>query len=137
MAQCSMSTAGNASRASVPAAASAQAGHTTLLCATEPLDIGGAARLLERVRPLLPSCSCLLLDLQQAEFIDSSGVRMLLQLLHELESPGRELRLIVRPGSRVERTLRLLQLLERFHTFPHLESACAGLDSSPVSSTVH
>lgn len=93
-------------------------GHTLLVCATEALDLPGALHFDERVRPLLANCSCLVVDLRGAEFIDSSGVRMLLSLAEELEAAGKELRLVIEPGSRVERTLRLLRLLSRFEAYP-------------------
>jgi anti-anti-sigma factor len=106
-----------------------QHGHTALLCATAPLDLIGAAEFLKRARPLLRSSCCLVVDLQDVEFVDSAGVRMLLCLADELEEAGKELRLVVRPGSRVERTLGLLRLLQRFRVFATLQQAWTGRES--------
>ena len=108
-----------------PAAALAAAARVAIVCMLEPLDQEGAARLLARVRPLAYSSRCLVIDLTRAEFVDSAGVRALLGLAEEQEAQGKELRLMVDPGSRVERTLRLLQLLERFQTFHTLRDAAA------------
>jgi anti-anti-sigma factor len=94
-----------------------------MICVTEPLDLSGASRFLERARRLAQNCSLLIVDLQQADFIDSTGVRALLVLAEGLEAAGKELSVVVRPGSRVERTLSLLQLRERFQCFPTLGAA--------------
>jgi anti-anti-sigma factor len=113
------------STASVPAAPAApsRAGNLALLCVTGPLDDAGALRLRERVRSLSLNSRCLILDLGAVEFIDSDGVRALLLMAEELDGESRELRLVIRPGSRVERTLGLLRLLERFRVFPTLPEA--------------
>ena len=106
-----------------PQSLAVERGHVALLCATEPLDLAGSARLLERDRPLERNCGCLVADLQNANFADSDGIRALLVLAAALEAEGKELRLIIRPGSRIERTLALLRLLERFQVFHTLEDA--------------
>ena len=99
--------------AGAPGSGPESKGPIARLCPSEPLDIAGARCLIERAGPLLPTCQRLLVDLQGVDFIDSSGVRALLYLATELEEDGKELRLVVRRGSRVERTLGLLRLLGR------------------------
>jgi len=99
-------------------------GTRALVCATEPLDLAGAGHFLERARPLIRNCEVLIADLREAEFVDSAGIRALLTLAETLEADRKELRLVIRPESRVEHTLSLLQLLERFQCFPTLELAC-------------
>jgi anti-anti-sigma factor len=108
-----------------PPAATLAAARVAIVCVLEPLDQEGANRLLERVRPLAHSSRCLVIDLTRAEFVDSMGVRALLSLAEEQEAKDKELRLMVDRGSRVERTLQLLQLLERFRTFHTLRDAAA------------
>ena len=105
--------------------------HTVLLSATEPLDIVGAQRLVQRMSPLMETCRCLIIDLTNAEFIDSSGVRALLKLAEELEDAGKELRLVIGRGTRVERVLKLLQLLERFQTSYAIRDACRLQPGAP------
>ena len=104
-------------------------GATAMLCVTEPLDLGGASQFLERAQRLAQNCGVLIVDLQGAEFIDSSGVRALLQLAEALEADRKELCLVVGAGSRVERTLALLRLCERFQCFPTLRAACGSTSS--------
>jgi anti-anti-sigma regulatory factor len=115
-----------------PQSPAVERGHVALLCATEALDLSGSARFLERARPLERNCRCLVADLQNADFVDSDGVRALLVLAAELEAEGKELRLIIRPGSRIERTLTLLRLLERFQVFYTLEEAWRWPRSMPA-----
>jgi anti-anti-sigma regulatory factor len=55
-----------------------------------------------------------LVDLRRAPWVDSAGVRALLQLQEELRAGDGELRLLLQPGSRVERTLSLLRLTPLF-----------------------
>ncbi|HEU4752069.1 MAG TPA: STAS domain-containing protein, partial [Armatimonadota bacterium] len=106
-------------------------GKLAFMSVRESLDLESSPLFLERVRPVLRNCRCLVVDLSGVEFVDSTGVRTLLSLADEMERQGRELRLVVRPGSRVERTLGLLKLLERFRTCGTLDEACRY--SCPVS----
>lgn len=103
--------------------AAVEAGRMAYLCVVQPLDVAGAVPLLEQARRLSQNCRCLVVDLARAEFVDSAGVRALLEIATELESRGRELRLVLKPGSRVERTFKLLCLMQRFQVFPDLKSA--------------
>lgn len=109
-------------------------GHLTLVCATEPLDELGGFHLQERVRPLYQNSRCIILDLQHVPAMDSGGVRALLGIAQELEARNKELRLVIGPGSRVERALDLLHLLARFRVFPRLKDAWTGCraGSEPV-----
>lgn len=107
-----------------------RAGALGFLCIQEPLDLEHSGAFLDRARALCRTCHCLVVNLDAAEFVDSAGVRALLALAGELETAGKELRLVVRPGSRVERTLSLLRLLERFHTCRTLEEACRRAPAS-------
>lgn len=52
----------------------------------------------------------LTLDLGAAEYLDSDGIRWLQRLQAALQSGNGDLRLSVREGSRIERTLQLVQL---------------------------
>lgn len=96
-----------------------------LVCVTEPLDQGGAERLEEKVQRLSQNCRCVVLDLSAAEFLDSDGVRTLLRLDRQLQSARRELRLVLQPGSAVDRIFRLLHLDQCFRAFHSIEEARA------------
>jgi anti-anti-sigma factor len=90
-----------------------QAGRMALAEVTGPLDREHSPVLLERIRPLCDTARRVVLDLRRTEFIDSDAVRALLELRDGMEARGGELRLVVRPGSRVRRTLFLLGLDQR------------------------
>ena len=95
-----------------------------------PLDIQTTAGFLERLQPCCAPGRRLVLDLREAEYIDSTGVRALLLLQERLEAVQGEIRLVVRPGSRVVRTLTLLDLQERFAFY---ESASEAWTRRPVA----
>src|SRR6478609_8925988 len=95
----------------------AQSGRAALARVDGPLSGEHCPRLLDGVRPLCRSLQRLVLDLRRTLYIDSAGVRALLQLQQDVEAAQGELRLVVTPGSRVEKTLSLLRLTARFQTF--------------------
>jgi anti-anti-sigma regulatory factor len=98
-------------------------GHTVLFCATEPLDASGADHFLERARPLLPGCQCLVVDLRRSVSIDTAGVSALVQLLAEVQMHEKALRLIAPQGGGVAQTLQRLDLLGQFQVFETLADA--------------
>jgi anti-anti-sigma factor len=93
-------------------------GRTALLAPPGPLD-GAAAELMTRdARALiLTGCRALILDLRQSAYVDSEGARALLALREEVSHYGGRVRLVVAEGSRVERTLRLLDFGALFPIF--------------------
>lgn len=98
-------------RALDPIAARSSDGRTTHVPVVGPLDRAAAARLQERLAALPGGCSgTMVLDLCAADYADSDGIRWLRRLQDELAARGGALRLQVRRGSRVERTLDLLRL---------------------------
>lgn len=92
-------------------------GHKALLCWSGQLDAAASISFLTRARTLYRSCGCLIADLSGIDFLDSDGVRALLLLREEMEKVGRELRLVVPAGSRADRTLTLLQLMDRLQVY--------------------
>ena len=99
-----------------------EAGRMVLARLSGPLDAEASQRLLERLRPLCASRK-LVLDLRWASFVDSQGVRALLELHDLLHQAHGELRLVVQPRSGVARTLTLLQLNTHFRLFPSASEA--------------
>jgi len=85
-------------------------GGKALARVTGPLDLEHAPQFRERVLPLCGSARCAVVDLRRADYLDSAGARELVLLREELARQGGELRLVVRPGSGVERTLQRLTL---------------------------
>lgn len=97
--------------------------HLGCLYVTEPLDLGGADRLEEKVQRLSQNCRCVVLDLTGAEFLDSDGVRALLRLDRQLQSGRRELRIVLKSGSAVDRVFRLLRLDQCLRAFGSVDEA--------------
>src|SRR5438876_9362009 len=99
-------------------------GRTALLAPPGPFD-GDAAELLTRdARALiLTGCRAFILDLRRSEYVDSQGARRLLSLREEVVNHGGRVRLVVAEGSRVERTLRLLDFGALFPIFRAAEEA--------------
>ena len=99
-------------------------GRTALLAPPGPFD-GSAAEVLTRdARALiLTGCRSFILDLRHSEFVDSQGARGLLSLRNEISQHGGRVRLVVGEGSRVERTLRLLDFGALFPIFRAAEEA--------------
>ena len=94
-----------------------EAGRMVLARVIGPLDAEGINEFLERVRPFSNASRRVVVDLRRADFVDSAGIRGLLQLHTRLEAQKGQMRLVVRSGSRVERTLQLLQLQNHFHIY--------------------
>jgi anti-anti-sigma factor len=88
-----------------------------------PLDSATTAEVAQRLGRLVAPSRRLVLDLRLADYLDSTGVRALLALQGDLQAADGELRLVVHPASRVERTLTLLQLQDRFPIFTSASEA--------------
>lgn len=106
-----------------------EGGTRALLGVADQLDLMNSEPFLDRARSLARSSRCVIVDLTRASFVDSNGVRALLQLAEELEADDKQLRLVVTPGSRAGRTLGLLRLIGRLAAFPTLEDAFAGISA--------
>jgi len=93
---------------------------TVVVQVVRPLDVETSTDFGQWARSLVAAGRRLIVDLRRAEYIDSAGVRVLLALHTEMHRAAGELRLVVSPGSRVERTLRILRLHEHFHLYRNL-----------------
>jgi len=95
-----------------------RAGRATVVRCAEPLD----ATVSERLRTLLAGpvqkTRRVILDLSAAAYADSAGLRELLHLQQRLRSHGAELRLVVPPGSRIDRALRLVGFAALLPLYP-------------------
>ena len=103
-----------------------ETGRGPLALVRGPLDQDSAPRLRTRLTGYLHEAGRVVVDLRHAEYVDSSGVRALLLLHRDLEADSGELRLVVEPGSRVERVIQLLQLQTHFHLYESTSAALAG-----------
>ncbi|MFN3648140.1 MAG: STAS domain-containing protein [Armatimonadota bacterium] len=103
----------------------ASSGDAAVARVEGPVDLETSAELVERLESLSGRANRLVLDLQRVDYVDSTGVRSLMQLQTRLRSRRAELRLVVMPGSRVHRTLSLLRLEDYFPIFDTAADACA------------
>jgi anti-anti-sigma factor len=104
--------------------------HDLLVHVAGPLDVEHASRLRERLLPHLDQPRTVVLNLLRTDFIDSEGVRALLALERAAEARRIDLRLVLRPGSRAERTLLLLRLQSHFRIHGSIRAA---LDASETT----
>jgi anti-sigma B factor antagonist len=113
----------------------ANVGRQTLLRVCGPLDSGTTPSLREALQPFQRGSEGLTLDLRPVEYIETPGLRLLMGLNEELQAEGGQLRLVVRRGSRVERTLQLAGLDQQcavFHTVRQAWSEPSGSAMGPT-----
>lgn len=78
------------------------------------LDIETAPALEARMLPVRPAVRRIVVDLREADYLESGGVKVLFALQEQLDDQEGNIRVLVRPGSPAERKIRLLRLAERF-----------------------
>src|SRR5688500_7812637 len=78
------------------------------------LDLHYTPQVVEGLEGFIRPSNRLVIDLRSSDYVDSTGIRALLVMHKNLEAVRGELRLVVTPGSRVERVIRLLQLERHF-----------------------
>ena len=103
-----------------------ESGRSVLVRVAGPLDLEHSPELLDRLSPLCTSGRRVVLDLLQADYVDSSGVRTVLQLQSLLGTVRGELRLVIQPGSRVERVFTLLRLMDQLEVYRTVSAAWEG-----------
>jgi len=110
------------------------AGRAVVARVRGPLDLHFTPRLTEGLDAFIASANRVVVNLRSSEYVDSTGIRALLMMQKSLESARGELRLVVQPGSRVERVIRLLQLERHLSMF---ESESEALSSEPMMEARH
>lgn len=98
---------------------------TWLVALTGDHDVSTAEWLDQQTSPIWRSCKDVIIDLSEADFVDSSIIRWLLQVERELEAAG-ALTLSVVTGQQNAPAARLFELLRMSHVlacYPTLESA--------------
>jgi anti-anti-sigma factor len=111
---------------SVPAALVARPGGDIDMAVTPGLQ----AELLDAVRE--HAAGCLVVDLGEVEYIDSSGIELLFRLHGALAADGTELVVVAPPGSGAARLLGLVALGEIGEVRPSLAEAletCSGREA--------
>jgi anti-anti-sigma factor len=79
-----------------------------------PLDIETAPDLEARVLAVRPGARKVVVDLRQTDYLDSEGVKALFALQEQLDEQDGNFQILVRSGSRAERTILLLRLAGHF-----------------------
>jgi anti-anti-sigma factor len=104
-------------------------GDVVVAHVTGELDIAGASRTGDRIAEAVPtSAAGLVVDFTGLEFIDSSGVAMLFNLLRRLESRRQGLRVVARPGGPVSRVLEIVEFERAAPVHDDPETAIAELE---------
>jgi anti-anti-sigma factor len=101
-------------------------GCRALLRIAGPLDAVTSPALGESLEPFRRRGQWLIVDLRRVEYIETPGLRLLMTVNEELQAEGGQLCLVVRPGSRVERTVRLVGLDQRCPVVPTVRDAWHG-----------
>lgn len=100
-----------------------ETGRGVLVRVRGPLDLHNAPGFLQQIRRHMSAGKRLVVDLRDAPYVDSTGIRTLLQMQKDLEGTRGDLRLVVAPGGRVARVIKLLQLDSHFHLYPSAADA--------------
>lgn len=98
-------------------------GRGVLVRIRGPLDLHYSAGFLVQLRRYTSVGKQVVVDLREAQYVDSSGIRALMQLQKDLDAAQGDLRLVISPGGRVERVIKLLQLQSHFQIFPSVADA--------------
>ena len=104
-------------------------GGASVIAVTGELDLSNVDRLAEPVQDAVSEGQPLVLDLSPCTFIDSSGLRFVLQLHRELAANGKEMAVVV-PDGQVRRLLYVTAIDQSIRVFPALDDAVAFLGAS-------
>ena len=69
----------------------------------------------------------LVIDLTDVRYLDSAGIQIVYELSRRLKSRGQELRLVVRPGSLIARTLDIVKAQEAIGIVETTDAALAAV----------
>lgn len=94
------------------------AGRSSVVRCGQPLDAQVCARLRALMAGSMQRARRVILDLSAAAYADSAGLKELLALQQRLQTEGAELRLVVPPGSRIDRALRLVGFASLLSLYP-------------------
>jgi anti-anti-sigma factor len=91
------------------------------------LDTANVGEVGARLRRLVENRAMrLVVDLSRVSYLDSAGINLLFAVGGELRARQQELHLVVRPGSPIERMLRIAGASEAFPTHAQREDALAA-----------
>ena len=95
------------------------------------IDMSNARRLGESIADQVANEAIgLAIDLTDVRYIDSAGIQVIYELNDRLQSRGQQLRLVVRPGSVIARTLDLVDTSSTIGIVDTTETAVSAMTSS-------
>ena len=104
-------------------------GDVVIARVTGELDIAEAAVTGDRMIEALPSeARGLVVDFTRLEFIDSSGIAMLFQLVRQVSARRQELHVAAVPGGPVARVLEIVEFGRAAPVHEDLDSAVAAVE---------
>jgi len=103
----------------------------TVLAPVGDLDLAGAPRLRQQVHRVAPGGEPrLIVDLSEVDFVDSTGLGVLIGVLKRVRTQGGQLRLAGAQPS-VHRVVELVGLDRVFETYPDVAAAIDGVADEP------
>ena len=98
---------------------------------TGELDIAEASITGDRITEAVPSSARgVVIDFLNLQFIDSSGIAMLFQLVRHVSARRQELRVVAEPEGPVARVLDIVEFERAAPVHAELEAAVASVDSA-------
>lgn len=113
--------------------ARAGGGVVTVIAGEGELDLATAGILEERLREV-SDAAAVLLDLSRVSFIDSTGVRLLVETSRARSERGARLTVVTDPASQVARILELTEATRLIELAESRESAIRRLDAGQAAS---
>lgn len=103
-----------------------QTGDVVVIAVDGEIDASNAALLRGRLRaPVTNRAHHVVLDLTGISYIDSAGINLLFELGTELTTRQQELRLVIVPGSPIERMAQISGVVRTISTHPTRDDALA------------
>jgi anti-anti-sigma factor len=102
-------------------------GDVVLARVSGEVDLSNVSTVKEQILDAVPNTAiALVLDLSGSDYLDSSGVRLIFELLERLGSRGQKLELVVPDGSFIRRVLMLMEVQQAVPMHSSLAEALRG-----------
>ncbi|HKN80793.1 MAG TPA: STAS domain-containing protein [Actinomycetota bacterium] len=103
-----------------------QAERATVVTIGGEVDLSNADRLLDELMTRVGTTPWLVLDLTGCSYLDSAGLRMIARVDVRCRTVGSGLRLVIDPGSSIDRVLAMTHMDEVLTVDPLLREALAS-----------
>jgi anti-anti-sigma factor len=105
------------------------AGQPVIVTLPREIDLNNSDAVRGGLLALLDNPALVIADMSGTIFSDTSGLRMLVLARNHAESSGATLRIVIRPGSAVARSLSIMgfdRVLPIYHSIQDATQACSG-----------